>query len=449
MKILVLSHISELLGGAERSMLDVVELWSKQYKVEPEFILRKPIKSLAAELQKRGWKYYVLDYTFWSDARPPIDSESKFRQASQNTSAVLEIEKIIQKTRPDVVMTNSMVSPWAALAAYYQGVPHVWFVREYGDLDHGRIFEMGRQKTWQDVGRLSTVIVTISEALAAHLSRYMPAEKIRILYNPFNIKEIISKAKSEKVKPFRRADSLKLVIIGNLSPSKGQHEVVEAVGRLNDEGLLVELCIVGDKGPDKYLKTVQKSIRQHKLRRKVHFVGRHPNPLPYVQAADIGLMTSRREAFGRVTFEYLVLGKPVVGANSGATPEMVEDGVNGFLYEVGNIDSLVAAIKKYATNRGLIDKHGAASTKRAEAMMKGEYNAKDLYKYVTKAIKSFQPEQPLNITHQWLCYPELAQQYIDDTRAISLKVILRRRSLRKAKWIYKNVRTSIAKRTGK
>ncbi len=449
MKVLILSHISELLGGAERSMLDVVELWVKDYGIEPELILRKPIRSLAGELQKRGWKYHVMDYTFWSDARPPVDSESKFRQASQNTMAVLEIEKIIKKTKPDVVMTNSMVSPWAGVAAHYQGVPHIWFVREYGDLDHGRLFEIGREKTWQDVGKLSSVVITISQALAGHLAKYMPKEKIRILYNPFNIDEIQVKADEPIANPYRKGDSLKLVIIGNLSPSKGQHEVVEAVGRLNDEGFNIELCIVGDKGPDKYLKTVKQSIKKHKIKRKVHFVGRHINPLPFVKNADVCLMTSRREAFGRVTFEYLVLGKPVVGANSGATPEMVKDGVNGFLYKAGDIESLTGSIRKYAIQPNLIAEHGPASVKRAQAMMAGEYNAKDLYTYITEAIKNFKPEQPLHISHQWLSYPTLAQQYIDDTRAISLKIILKQRSRRKAKWIYKNLRTSIAKKTGK
>lgn len=449
MKVLFLSHISELLGGAERSMLDVVELWVKEHGLEPEFILRKPIKSLGGELQKRGWKYYVLDYTFWSDGRPPVDSEGKFRQSWQNTTTVLAIEKIIQKSKPDVVMTNSMVAPWAAIAAYYQAVPHVWFVREYGDLDHGRQFLMSRQQTWEDVGKLSTIVVTISEALAAHLAKYMPKDKIRILYNPFNVDEISQRAAESASSPFKSKDSLKLVILGNLSPSKGQLEVVEAVGRLNDEGLNVELCIVGDRGPDNYYQQVKKAIKSHKLKKQIHFVGRQANPLPYVRLADVGLMTSRREAFGRVTFEYLALGKAVVGADSGATPEMVKDGVNGYLFKPSDPASLATAIKKYVTQPGLISKHGQASAERAKAMLNGEYNADDLYQAVQAAVKNYQPEQPLHISHLWLDNPNLAEEFINDTRTLTLKTLLRQRAKRRAKWIYKNTRTSIAKKTGK
>ena len=37
--------------------------------------------------------------------------------------------------RPDLVVTNTVVAPWGAFAAKALGIPHAWFVREYGDLD--------------------------------------------------------------------------------------------------------------------------------------------------------------------------------------------------------------------------------------------------------------------------------------------------------------------------
>lgn len=150
-KILVLSHISELLGGAERSMVDVFDYWAARYNIEPEFIVREPVKSLGPALDKRGWKYHALNYTFWSDGRPPVHPQQILHNAAQNARAVQAIEEIIAKSKPDVVMTNSIVCPWAALAAQNARVPHVWFAREYGDLDHGRVFEIGREKTWQDI----------------------------------------------------------------------------------------------------------------------------------------------------------------------------------------------------------------------------------------------------------------------------------------------------------
>src|SRR3990172_882823 len=165
MKALILSHSSEL-SGAERSMLDLFDYWAKKGLVEPHFIIRRPIKNLARELRKRRWNYTAVYYTNWSQRNPSPRAEDVFRNALYNSQAVFAIEKVIADLRPDVVMTNTIVAPWAALAAYFQKVPHVWFVREYGDIDHKHIFELGREKMLQDIDSLSSLVVNNSKTLA-------------------------------------------------------------------------------------------------------------------------------------------------------------------------------------------------------------------------------------------------------------------------------------------
>jgi glycosyltransferase involved in cell wall biosynthesis len=49
-------------------------------------------------------------------------------------------------------------------------------------------------------------------------------------------------------------------------------------------------------------------------------------------------MCSRDEGMGRVTVEAMSYGKPVIGFQSGATPELIEDGIDGFLYKNGAQD---------------------------------------------------------------------------------------------------------------
>src|SRR5680860_180215 len=187
-KILVLSHISDLKGGAEMSMLDTFDYWSEHYNIEPEFIMRQPARALADALNDRGWKYYALNYTFWSDAVPPVKSYDIFRSALNNSKAIFDIEEIIKTSKPDLVMTNSIVAPWAAVAASFQKVPHAWFVREYGDLDHGRVFEIGRESTFEDVSTLSDLVITNSITLANHVKQYVDDKKVTTLYTPFKLK---------------------------------------------------------------------------------------------------------------------------------------------------------------------------------------------------------------------------------------------------------------------
>ena len=81
------------------------------------------------------------------------------------------------------------------------------------------------------------------------------------------------------------------------------------------------------------------------LDNQVKFTGQVEDPGPSVKAADIALVCSRSEAFGRTTVEAMKLGKPVVGARGGATPELIRENFNGLLYAPGDYLDLSRKIK--------------------------------------------------------------------------------------------------------
>lgn len=432
----MLSHSSEIGGGAERSMLDLFDHWAKQGLIEPEFIIRKPVKNMAPELKKRGWKYHSVYYTNWSQRNLSRRAEDVFRNARENTRATMKIEEIIKRVKPDVVMTNTIVSPWAALAAYFQRVPHVWFVREYGDADHKHIFEVGREKMFEDIGTLSDMVVTNSKTLGEHVSQYIHHTPVKTVYTPFDLSQLEYKANQDAPNPFKDKDSLKLVITGRIAPSKGQHEAAKAVGELNRQGYNTELCVIGDAAEKNDEDRLMEMIEHYDIKKKVHLVGHQSNPLAIVKYADIGIMPSRREAFGRVTFEYMSVGLPIVGAGSGATPELVEDGKNGFIYRLSSASSMASKLMKYAEDKALIEKHGAYAKQKTVTMMNGPQNADHLFEHIHKMLddaQSLRNKHPLNYAHHWLNYPLVAQKYIDDSKVISMKRLLYSRSRAYAK----------------
>jgi len=421
-KTLVLSHTSDLVGGAERSMLDVFDYWEKNNNIEPVFVIREPLGSLVPELKRRGWKYYSVKFTFWSWPNPPTKPEDIFHAFAENTKAVKKIEQIIKDIEPDVVMTNTIISPWAALAAHYQNVPHIWFVREYGDLDHGRKFDIPHEQIYQDVGNLSNLVVANSKTMAEHITKFVPTAKVATLYNPFNIQKLKERSKAKIQNPFRH-DGLKLVMTSNISRTKGQLEAVQAVGQLNQDGIPAEICILGKNVDKPYYEEIEEVIKQYDIADKVHFAGLQPNALAYVNAADVGIVASRKEAFGRTTFEYIAIGKPVVGADSGATPEMVENNVNGFLFAPGDSKSLAGALKNYVNDNSLLAKHGAASAKKAAAMMAGKNNIDNLYVKV-KAVAEGKGEpkaEPINYLKQWQQIQQNVRKFTEKSGRTSLR----------------------------
>jgi glycosyltransferase involved in cell wall biosynthesis len=72
-------------------------------------------------------------------------------------------------------------------------------------------------------------------------------------------------------------------------------------------------------------------------------------------SADITLVCSTCEAFGRVAVESMSVGTPVVGSNSGGLPEIIEDEVNGLLYKPGNPQMLANQVTRLVNDPELYE----------------------------------------------------------------------------------------------
>ncbi|MFQ6126910.1 MAG: glycosyltransferase family 4 protein, partial [Candidatus Heimdallarchaeota archaeon] len=81
--------------------------------------------------------------------------------------------------------------------------------------------------------------------------------------------------------------------------------------------------------------------------------------------------------------ESFALGKPVIGANIGGIPELVEDGSTGMLFDSGNVDDLAEKINYLLNNKGLAVEMGKNARKKVE----GEYNKDIHYKRLMEAYK--------------------------------------------------------------
>ena len=143
--------------------------------------------------------------------------------------------------------------------------------------------------------------------------------------------------------------------VGRLSPEK-EIERLKPILQANPKA---RLALVGD-GPHRA------DLAQHFAGLPVHMAGfLHGEELAQAYASsDIFIMPSRSETLGLVILEAMSSGLPVVAARAGGIPEMVEDGVNGFLFDEET--EAIAAIEKLLTRPSLRQTVSQAARARAE-----------------------------------------------------------------------------------
>jgi glycosyltransferase involved in cell wall biosynthesis len=418
MKIMVLSHSSaaDSFGGAEKSLVQLIDQWSELRPTTEFFVVsRTPEGRLQAELDERQVRHHSLDFGSWVLSFVEASPMDAVLNARMDSRAVAQITALMREFSPDLVVTNTVVAPWAAIAARTLGIPHAWMIHEFGDLDHGLTFHIGRDETFTDIDLLSDLVVANSVAVRDHLASWVPAEKLMIAYPVVDLHRVIKLAADRRINTEELASqgSLKTVMVGRICPSKGQSRLITAISVLKAQGLRVTATLVGPANP-RDSDEVHALIDSLGVADRVHVVSENDNPFVFVRAADVAVMASDCEAFGRVTLEYFALGRAVIASRSGANPELVAEGETGWLFDPKNIDELVAALREAAADRDELARRGVAARGSVDDRLAHAYPVSDLVTRCEAMVGAGPlPMQKLpNVLREWLALPQHSEQHL-------------------------------------
>lgn len=176
--------------------------------------------------------------------------------------------------------------------------------------------------------------------------------KIKVIGSGIDLSKCIAKNKiisREKLEIPK--DAFIIGLPGRIDTQKGQLLLLKAFIELKNEN--AHIVFMGDKTlneTSEYNRLLLQYIELHELSKCVHFISHQKNMTDFYSAIDVMVMASKAETFGMVTLEALSFGVPVVGSNSGGTPELLGNGDFGYLFEPNNPKSLSRQLKNAFEN---------------------------------------------------------------------------------------------------
>lgn len=153
-----------------------------------------------------------------------------------------------------------------------------------------------------------------------------------------------------------------LIHISNFRPVKRPEDLIKILQLLKDE-IDPVLLLIGD-GPLR--SRLEKMCRELNLCSSVVFLGKQLSIVELLSLADVYLCTSETESFGLSALEAMGCGVPSVSSDAGGIPEVIDDGINGFLEKVGGVEAMAGRVIELVKDRELYRRFSAAAREKAE-----------------------------------------------------------------------------------
>lgn len=211
---------------------------------------------------------------------------------------------------------------------------------------------------FKPIWRHAGAIVACSEGLKARALRFLPAAEIEVIPNGVDL-ERFHPAETDET----GGQTLRLLTVGRLSATKRLPLLLDAVGRLGEQGGKVSLTVVGGGALQAEL---EETVAQKKLGDAVRLAGRaEAQAMPEMyRRHDVFVSASMQEGMSNAMLEAMASGLPIVTTRCEGVDEIITD--NGVVVDEPEPGALAGAIGKIGADRETLRTMSVAARKRAE-----------------------------------------------------------------------------------
>ena len=336
----VLFFINSEVGGSERMSVNISKMLpSDEFRIK--YIVIKDV-----EFKKSSTS--VTDFI-------PEGSNVSFILARGHLDKVIKLYLAVKREKPDVVFAShyNINDKILFLKPLLRGVKIVIRAENsYSTFVDSKKFIIRHTYNKADVMIAQTDEMREDFIVNGHL----PEGNIITLENPVD-KETIEERVAGQVSPYPEDAKKHIVAVGRFHSQKGYDFLVQALAKVKEKRNDVELYVVGSysgQWQPEYEK-IMGMAEQLGIKENIHCLGFNDNPFVYVKYADCFVLSSRFEGLPNVLVEALYLKTPVAAFKCIPIIErMVRDGIDGYLAEKENPNSLAEAIIN-AMNMGCVN----------------------------------------------------------------------------------------------
>lgn len=240
---------------------------------------------------------------------------------------------------------------WAKVMAGWLGWRVALVIESHGDFEESLFLERRVPIPWlyrvlmrraaRFALRHADVLRAVSNSTREQLSRWMPGRPV-IMFPTWTDIEAFLEAGAHEVR-----DRAEIVYAGVLIPRKGVHHLIHAFGQVAPGFPEAKLLIIGREENPAYAAELKRDVAQLGLSGRVAFVGEMPQGELATRMRDgaVFVLPTYSEGLPRVVFEGMALGLPVIASRVSGIPEVIEEGVTGFLVPPGDEAALADRLR--------------------------------------------------------------------------------------------------------
>jgi len=307
-------------------------------------------------IQNRGLRSGLFRRSIFRDVRAVLGSRWRYYR-----SLCQELRR-----EPGLVHIHSRASiaPLALAAAHRCGAPSVLHIRETAP------------SSWIDrlwvhlLSKWATAVVCVSDGIRLGYGKSI-CQRAQVIHNFMDTPPLRPPAENEVPH---------ILMAAKMGHRKGVDVFLEVCRLLQDKGIAFKASMVGGWNSDEEQQASAEFIRIHQLESVVKDCGVVADMAPVYAQADLLLLPARQDPLPRVIMEAMSYGIPVVATRVDGIPEMVEEGVTGFLAESEDVAGFSKGLERLLADELLRQKMGEAGRERARRLFSPDVYASTMMK---------------------------------------------------------------------